>query len=256
MTDTYRPRYGRDDGPPPMPAAVQNSMYHFQGNRDAERRGRPAERRFRPRNHFIPRPHLSVRPLLTEKHDALDLQAFNDPQATDKFRNLADITDSEEDEMAVSEDDLDLLPPSKRLRTDPADPIPASSAPKWSNPDPYTALPPEMDVTGKKVDVVKLIRKAKISEEKKKEEGLTQNDDFISFDVADPIDLFPGVPTAPRSERLGKRKRDEENAVPRPLGGYRPRKDDSVLHEWTTSDKSKSTPWHIPCLPNDVAGTA
>ncbi|KAF2398471.1 hypothetical protein EJ06DRAFT_558303 [Trichodelitschia bisporula] len=55
-------------------------------------------------------------------------------------------------------------------------------APKWSNPDPYTVLPPEY--TGPKKDVVKLIRKAKLeaADVAQARNSVVANDDFISFD--------------------------------------------------------------------------
>ncbi|MCJ1386164.1 hypothetical protein MMC17_009290 [Xylographa soralifera] len=55
--------------------------------------------------------------------------------------------------------------------------------PKWSNPEYYTALPPPDDSQRKKRDVVKLIRKARISVEKiqNMHSQVATNDDFISF---------------------------------------------------------------------------
>lgn len=64
---------------------------------------------------------------------------------------------------------------------------------KWSNPDPYTALPPPNETTGVKRDVVQLIRKAKNQNAEKAtaNDAVAANDDFISFgdpDVADKED--------------------------------------------------------------------
>ena len=254
MGDHYRPP-GREDGPPRMPHAAEEAMYQFRGNHDEGRRGRPAERRFRPRRNDYRRPaHMSERPLLTQKHDASESQAFRDPQATDKFRNPADLTDSEEDEMIESEDDLHAIPASKKIKVAAAD-TPAPSAAKWSNPDPYTALPPPTETTGKGFDVVKLIRKAKISEAANKtEQEFKHNDDFISFDGLN--DFFPDAPTGPSADRLGKRKRGQEDALPRPPGGYRSRQDDSVLREWQSNKQDESAPWHIPCQFEDTASMA
>ncbi|POS83513.1 hypothetical protein EPUL_004710, partial [Erysiphe pulchra] len=53
--------------------------------------------------------------------------------------------------------------------------------PRWSNPDPYTALPPPDESQRKKKDVVKLIRKARVASESKTKLE-TPTDDFISFD--------------------------------------------------------------------------
>ena len=55
--------------------------------------------------------------------------------------------------------------------------------PKWSNPEYYTALPPPDDSHRKKRDVVKLIRKARVSTDKVTNihSQVATNDDFISF---------------------------------------------------------------------------
>jgi non-canonical poly(A) RNA polymerase PAPD5/7 len=69
-------------------------------------------------------------------------------------------------------------------------PKPEPEVSKWSNPDPYTALPPPNETTGVKRDVVQLIRKAKNQNAEKAtaNNAVAANDDFISFgddDVAD-----------------------------------------------------------------------
>lgn len=76
-------------------------------------------------------------------------------------------------------------PRAKRARV--RSPEPAQEAkPKWSNPDPYTVLPPtdETLTTGKKKDVVKLIRKAKLEAAKPDAKTSTASD-FISLNFDD-----------------------------------------------------------------------
>ena len=67
-------------------------------------------------------------------------------------------------------------------------PISASHAPpkpQWSNPDPYTALPPPGESTNKpKKDVLQLIRQAKIESQAEAKSGQTSND-FISLNFDD-----------------------------------------------------------------------
>lgn len=59
--------------------------------------------------------------------------------------------------------------------------------PKWSNPDPYTALPPGDETQKKKKDVVKLIRKARKIDTRTKiaTSAAATNDDFIALNFDD-----------------------------------------------------------------------
>jgi non-canonical poly(A) RNA polymerase PAPD5/7 len=86
------------------------------------------------------------------------------------------------------ENDSEEGPSKKRVRKEQGD-ADGNDKPKWSNPDPYYALPPVIeDANMKKKDVVELIRKAKVAAEKEREQAsnaVTQNDDFISFAMDD-----------------------------------------------------------------------
>ncbi|CAD6506381.1 BgTH12-07307 [Blumeria graminis f. sp. triticale] len=87
------------------------------------------------------------------------------------------------------------------------------SVPRWSNPDPYTALPPPDESQRKKKDVVKLIRKARInSDNSNKPEAPT--DDFISFDCGDEENILPPItlPEIPLGPRNSKPK-DERHEI-------------------------------------------
>lgn len=59
--------------------------------------------------------------------------------------------------------------------------------PKWSNPDPYAALPPVLDPNHKRKDYVQLIRKAKADAGEKKA-LVADTEDFISLDFGDSED--------------------------------------------------------------------
>ena len=182
---------------------------------------------------------------------------FSNPAAKDKFRSAENMTDSDEDEMQESDDEPER--PGKKLRMNNVDSPSSIGTPKWSNPDPYTALPPPEDAGGKRVDVVKLIRKAKIDDADSNANSIADNADFISFDGVD--DFVPDAPTGPRinrgGEHLGKRRRDDEDATPRPSGGYyRRRGDDLVLPSWQGSKHGTSTPWLSAQRSTDVPASA
>jgi non-canonical poly(A) RNA polymerase PAPD5/7 len=115
--------------------------------------------------------------------------------------------------MDISDDESGTAEqPNKKARTvrKAAD---GDSVPKWSNPDPYTALPPPDESQRKKKDVVKLIRKARVETNAGSTAKVDPADDFISFDFGDEEDVFKkndhydpdkfgigveGAPTGPR----------------------------------------------------------
>lgn len=104
-----------------------------------------------------------------------------------KFRDLDELSDDDELDMDISSrsSQSDTEEPSKkRLRTAVANES-ADATPKWSNPDPYTALPCPDETTRKKRDVVKLIRKARLEDNSSKLAASTEAEDFLSFDFSD-----------------------------------------------------------------------
>lgn len=147
----------------------------------------------------------AARPLLSLKQADIVEQTLgvaDDPNVARRFLHIDDMTDSEEEQMEESDSDQDtsnepvsqstdmgsaqpnLEPPVKRraLAISTNETTAVSQAPKWSNPDPYTSLPP-VDELRKRKDVVKIIRKARIAIEKgagvANQSGI--NEDFISF---------------------------------------------------------------------------
>lgn len=186
----------RDSRPPWQSSNAENGMYHFKSGRDGERRQQLDDRRRsnqragrrdvrdkdRPyRNRFPPyQRKVFERPLLKLNHDGPeDPSLLIDSSA--KFRAPDELTDSEEEDMAQSEEDDQVPSKRPRVSTPSIDAVPIS---KWSNPDPYTALPPvqSSDSTGKRTDVLKLIRKARL-DSATASKMTSQVDDFISFDV-------------------------------------------------------------------------
>lgn len=104
-----------------------------------------------------------------------------------KFRDLDELSDDDELDMDISSrsSQSDTEEPSrKRARTALADES-AEATPKWSNPDPYTALPCPDETTRKKRDVVKLIRKARVEEATAKPAATSKAEDFLSFEPSD-----------------------------------------------------------------------
>jgi non-canonical poly(A) RNA polymerase PAPD5/7 len=148
-----------------------------------------------------------------------------------RYKPIEDVSDSDEAEMDLSDDENhDTEPPKKKQARTEASTADGNSVPRWSNPDPYTALPPPDESQRKKKDVVKLIRKARVtmsSENASKTEAAT--DDFISFDFGGQSDDqedddykppdhqgngVPGAPTGPRSNHRDNAQKQEVQFVP------------------------------------------
>lgn len=150
------------------------------------------------------------RPLLRSRQDTEPEQMLGiayKAGVTKRFISADDLSDSEEELMEESESDNDnsggvslvtpgaeavldhVTPdgserPAKRRAHEVKKPIESvGTMSKWSNPDPYTVLPPIDDTQRKKRDVVKIIRKARVSTEKAviPQSQAAANDDFISF---------------------------------------------------------------------------
>lgn len=81
--------------------------------------------------------------------------------------------------------------PRKRVKADVVE-SDAQAAPKWSNPEYFTALPPPESGLGPKKDIVQVIRKAKIEAAPKQDasNAVKENADFISFNMDDENDGF------------------------------------------------------------------
>lgn len=204
----FRPPQGDFTFRSDRPSGVQQSYESFRGPSSSQRNGndnyRPSRRnqghgssggygRGGPRGPglrngrggFMPRrkERAADRLFLHKKHDddAEDLLGDTSLRAT--YRNPDDLSESDEAEMDISgESDVedDNEPAAKRIRIDDDD-----SVPKWSNPDPYTALPPPDETQRKKKDVVQMIRKARVEAEEKKQSDNTEAAEFISFDFSD-----------------------------------------------------------------------
>ena len=168
-----------------------------------------------PRN----KPVASDRPLLRLQRNVPEQLMAESKSNLQRFLPAEDISDSEEEDMQESDSDKggtvqvlirgsagaldlhdeqkgqangvgeDLEPPAKRqaLESSVNDLSNHTSVPKWSNPDPYTVLPPADDSQRKKRDVLKLIRKARITNDAENQvrSEVAANNDFISFGFED-----------------------------------------------------------------------
>jgi non-canonical poly(A) RNA polymerase PAPD5/7 len=183
------------------------------GGRDGRRGGDYAPSYAGPRNNAYtshrgrgpykkPAPH--ERALLQTRDDTIE-QPLGVSDGPNKFRNMEDMSDDEEADMDFDSDtpngDAADNGKHKMARKQSSSAADGNSVPKWSNPELYSALPPPDETTGKRLDVVKLIRKAKIEAAEKTDasNAVAANDDFISFgDDGDnrgqPIVLFDDEP--------------------------------------------------------------
>ncbi|KAF9873300.1 hypothetical protein CkaCkLH20_09113 [Colletotrichum karsti] len=117
--------------------------------------------------------------------DGVDENLVNDADAGITYRDVDDLSDDDEAEMDISDSENESGAPShKRVRRE-GNEDDGNSVPKWSNPDPYTALPPpDADAQRKKKDMVKMIRKARVDETAAdKLAASTEAEEFISFDL-------------------------------------------------------------------------
>jgi non-canonical poly(A) RNA polymerase PAPD5/7 len=179
-----------------------NDAQSYGGRHARETRGRGAYRGF-----HKPAPHERA---LLQNHDVGGPEhTLGVVSGSNRFLDLDDLSASEE-EMDIDDDkasdDAEAEAPAQQgrhkvTRTQSGNPADGDSLPKWSNPDPYTVLPPPSDTTGKKRDFVQLIRKAKNQDAENPAEGnaVAANNDFISLDDDDEeaeLSMFTGFPSA------------------------------------------------------------
>jgi non-canonical poly(A) RNA polymerase PAPD5/7 len=110
--------------------------------------------------------------------------SYFDAEAGATYRPLSELSDDDEADMDISENEdngeTSQEPSTKRARLSvnqsAAD---GDSVPKWSNPDPYTALPPPDAASRQRKDVVQLIRKARVQTKESRQSLLAETEDFI-----------------------------------------------------------------------------
>ncbi|KAI5917343.1 hypothetical protein F4810DRAFT_60744 [Camillea tinctor] len=180
-------------------------------------RGRQPHRNGNPRPFVREKPHERL--LLVQQHDDQAQLMLGDTTGRASYRDVDAMSDSDETAMDISDnsDSGAAEPASKRARTS-APATTGQDVPKWSNPDPYTALPPPDEGTRKKRDMVQLIRKARVEAEEKKPSVSAEAADFISLDFSDDeadkdeketngrlsnlsVSVGEGMPDAPKGPR-------------------------------------------------------
>lgn len=174
--NSYRPGdQNSSRGPPRGPA--RNSQAGGRGRGGRFGAGNGPRRPWKP---FRP----SERALLQNNNDGQPTEDFADEENGPVFRAFDQLSDSDEAEMDISDSDNGSgEPTAKRARTT-SKPANGDSVPKWSNPDPYTALPPLEDADKKKKDMVQLIRKARVESSGTRASLAAPGDDqdFLRFD--------------------------------------------------------------------------
>ncbi|KAK3942624.1 hypothetical protein QBC46DRAFT_69321 [Diplogelasinospora grovesii] len=270
--DSYRPhddRQGRNGHGGPL----NNDSNGRPGNWG--RQGRQGENRTRrdrrgermqggrpPRRPFV----AAERELLSGSHPTGPERDLFDSEAGVTYRALDELSDSEEAEMDISGDESDEAkePSNKRVRLTLGASASDNSTPKWSNPDPYTALPPPEAGQAKKKDVVQLIRKARVQAKESRSALPTGNEDFISLDFDDSDSSeeevqitssatrdsprgVPGAPTGPRlpNSRLGQNAQEATRPGARSLSDAQPQvidlTDRAAVVDLTESPPSKGS---------------
>ncbi|KAF4439180.1 dna polymerase sigma subunit, partial [Fusarium austroafricanum] len=185
-SDSYRPRMPQGDftfrvdkpsGISDYPGDYRGPSDRRGGRRDGRGRGRGRGGR-----KWQPPPHPSERALVSGATQNMPEERLGEEGAA-KFRDVDELSDDDELEMDISDASDDEGPSKKRAKT--KDTGSGDDAPKWSNPDPYTALPCPDEATRKKRDMVKLIRKARVEDQSDKLAASTEAEDFISFDLTE-----------------------------------------------------------------------
>ncbi|KAH8732155.1 hypothetical protein GQ44DRAFT_735100 [Phaeosphaeriaceae sp. PMI808] len=245
---------------------------HYGASRNGRSKAR-ANRRGRPR---APAPH--ERALLQHRDQGSPERTYGVSLGPNRFKDVDNMSDDEEADMDVetdasaASDDLNVQPSNHKLVRTQVTRADGDSVPRWSNPDPYTSLPPPSETTGVKKDVVQLIRKAKnqAAERTIGNGAVAANDDFISFaddDDGDDNDdesedgevvdepgshLYeddkPIVGSMNDYGRIGKplsQPRRETNYVSESKKGHKRKfsADVAITPDWIASPRANPSPW-------------
>jgi len=179
-----------------------------------------------------------------------------------RFKALDELSES----MSESESDVEQDASKRRKIAEPDEP----AKPKWSNPDPYTALPPTFEPDRKKTDVVQFIRKAKVVQaQETAKNAIADNADFVSLAFSDDEEDEEPLQAAETQFHANVKELTvtphrsnafEEDELPMrpppppkgPMNTSRKRKLEKmgdITYEWTGST-SVATPWKQPTYPS------
>ncbi|KAF2027374.1 Nucleotidyltransferase [Setomelanomma holmii] len=264
---TFESNHRAPQFPPTGPANPGRAPTRRDRGGGASRRGRGGQRNGRNNANGQRRgqyrkaaPH--ERALLQIRDDGSPEHTYGVSEGTNRFLDPDDLSDDEEadmdmdsnasgDDIANGQNGTHKVARTQVVRAD------GNSVTKWSNPDPYTALPPPSETTGVKKDVVQLIRKAKnlAAEKALANNAVAANDDFISFgDIGEDDDAEddynePELRMLEDERARNKNVRDEPRYDPNPLaesGRGRKRKmggDTGLKPEWVATARGDRTPW-------------
>ncbi|KAI1436561.1 hypothetical protein GGR50DRAFT_229502 [Xylaria sp. CBS 124048] len=173
----------------------RNSRSSYATRRDESRRTRGGQYSHQSRGQSLnERGKAAHRPLLSTRFNDQPELMLGNTAVRATYKDVDELSDSDEVDMDISDngdsDSNEPERPAKRVRTTDSEKATIASLPKWSNPDPYTALPPPE--TTRKKDVVQLIRKARVQAETKQNSIPTEAAEFISCDFTD--DESPNQP--------------------------------------------------------------
>ncbi len=183
---TFRP----DGDAPRYPAGGKSPESRRPDRRPREQRNNNR----RGRGGFFRQKSMNDRPLLRSKREVTPENMLELGDGVARFKDVGDLSESDtdmdiEDDSASGSENGEASQPAKKSRIENKASADGDSLPRWSNPDPYAVLPPVDESEMKRKDVVKLIRKAKVDVLKDAAaNGITENDDFISFNVDDGVD--------------------------------------------------------------------
>ncbi|KAI9673498.1 MAG: hypothetical protein M1817_002962 [Caeruleum heppii] len=210
-------RANRDAPEPRFPSRAPSDRYRpaqdSRGRRGGARGRQQRRHDAGQRRPFWNQASTHDRPLLRARRSTTpeQLTGMTEEATTNRrFVSMDDVSDSDEQDMEVEsrsdedvtsdwhshkqlsvagDDDFGEEPPRKRQALDGVldGSKSANSIPKWSNPDPYTVLPPPDESLRKKKDIVKLIRKARVTTEQlqQSKDAVAKNADFIALDTED-----------------------------------------------------------------------
>ena len=197
--------------------------------------------------------NASNRPLLTQHHhrDDESTEVLGFAEGAAKYLNVEDVDTSDGEVMDQSDSDRELgvilngsfdrsadnrseEPPAKRQNLGDG-----NSKPKWSNPDPYSVLPPIDESVGKRKDPVEEIRKYRKAGEDGTSATVNQvaaNDDFISFDMG--TDTLNGVgdSSVVAEENYGNGAHSAPRAPKQPRSKYTETHTNNDRHQITPDD--------------------